>query len=95
MSVFFAANKHSIYPEHLPGSLRPVSEKRRLDQLLDYMGARSDVRLIDVRPALLEAKKEKRVYHWTDSHWNDLGAYHAYRAVMERLEAARDFAASR
>jgi hypothetical protein len=84
-AVFFAANKHSIYPEHLPGTIRPVSEVRRLDQLLAHMVERSDVRLIDVRPALLKAKAEERLYHWTDSHWNDLGAYHAYRAVMERL----------
>lgn len=87
-AVFFAANKHSVYPEHLPDSVRPVSEVRRLDQLLAYMAERSDVRLIDVRPALLAAKGEERLYHWTDSHWNDVGAFHAYQAVMERLGPA-------
>jgi hypothetical protein len=54
------------------------------------MAERSDVRVIDVRPALLEAKAEERLFHWTDSHWNDLGAYHAYRAVMERLAELGD-----
>jgi hypothetical protein len=38
-----------------------------------------------VRPALAEARRDHQVYYGTDSHWNSLGAYIAYREIMEAL----------
>src|SRR5204862_8316357 len=30
---------------------------------------------------------QTRLYHCTDTHWNDSGAFVAYRAVIERVKA--------
>ncbi|MCK5056178.1 MAG: hypothetical protein KAT34_05955 [Candidatus Aminicenantes bacterium] len=80
-----AANKSTIYPEFLPDSIRPVRKQSRLDQLLDYLEKNSDIRVLDLRPVMFAAKKERRVYRKTDSHWNRYGAYLAYREIMKAL----------
>jgi len=84
-AVFFAPNKHTIYPEYLPDYLRPQARPSRLDQLIEYLEANSDLMVIDTRSAILEAKEWSLLYHKTDSHWNCRGAFTAYQAVMSRL----------
>jgi hypothetical protein len=54
----------------------------RLDQLLAYLKEHTQVRVIDVRSELREAKTREQVYEMTDSHWNDRGAYIAYAALI-------------
>lgn len=78
-------DKHTIYPEYLPDWLDRVGETPRLDQLMEYLRAGSGIEVLDLRPALRRAKGAGRAYHRTDTHWNGLGAYYAYRAIMERL----------
>lgn len=78
---------HSIYPEFLPHQYQPLAEYVRLDQLAAAVDGLADVSLIDLRPALREAKDQLRCHHRTDSHWNDYGAYAGYRAIMEHLGA--------
>lgn len=80
-----APNKSTIYPEYLPAAVNRVHARSRLDQLLDYLRRRSDIEFLDLRPALLRRKREERIFHKTDSHWNDLGGYWAYREIAERL----------
>jgi alginate O-acetyltransferase complex protein AlgJ len=81
-----APDKHSVYSEHLP-NLLPVSEDpSRLDQLVDYLRKNSSVSILDLRPAFDIAKEEQRLYHKTDSHWNQLGAFVAYKEILKILE---------
>ncbi len=77
--------KHTIYREYLPGWLVQVGEKTRLDQLIEHMRANSDAEILDLRPALFKAKERVRVYHRTDTHWNEEGAFAAYREIMRKL----------
>ncbi|MHC4506510.1 MAG: alginate O-acetyltransferase AlgX-related protein [Planctomycetota bacterium] len=83
--VVVAPNKHSIYPEYLPAWVNRVGDATRLDQLLEHMNAQSDVAILDLRAPVLAAKGERFLYHRTGTHWNDRGAFVAYRAIMERL----------
>ena len=39
-------------------------------------------------PALLRHRSEGRLYHLTDTHWNDRGALAGYRAIVESLVAS-------
>lgn len=78
-------NKHTIYSEHLPEWLTRTGDKTRLEQLVDHLTEHSDIELLDMRDALFKAKKDGRLYHRTDTHWNDHGAYVAYREIMLRL----------
>lgn len=78
-------DKHLMYPEFMPDSLPRASDVHPLDQLSRHLARHTDVDFIDLRVALQRAKERERIYHRTDSHWNDLGAWHAYRAIHEEL----------
>jgi hypothetical protein len=81
-----APDKHTIYADYLPDHLAPVVPRTRLDQLLAHMAAHSSVTVLDLRPALAAARRAHPVvYYPHGTHWNDLGAWAAYRAVMEHV----------
>jgi alginate O-acetyltransferase complex protein AlgJ len=80
-----APNKETIYGEYLPYCFRRLHDKTGLDEFIDYMRAHSSVEVVDLRPALLAAKKTERLYWKTDTHWNDYGAYVAYRETAGLL----------
>ncbi|MBA3240434.1 MAG: hypothetical protein H0T60_04330 [Acidobacteria bacterium] len=77
--------KQTVYPEYMPDELVRVRRESRQDQLLGYLRQHSDLRILDLRPALSEAKAKNRIYHRTDTHWNDVGAFTAYQAIVRAL----------
>ncbi len=81
-----APNKSTIYPEFMPDSIRKVHPYSRLDQLIAHLQKHSTLRVLDLRPALREAKKIRPAYYRTDTHWNDWGAYSAYREIIKHLQ---------
>lgn len=82
--VAIAPNKSTIHPEMLPDSLHQIGRTTRLDQLVPALEA-AGVEVLDLRKPLAEAKRTRRVYHKTDTHWNDAGALVACAAIVERL----------
>jgi len=78
-------NKHTIYPEFLPPYVQPAEGPTIIDELIGRLQDTPEVEVLDVRPVLLEKRKQIRVYHKTDSHWNEVGAYEAAKAILERL----------
>ncbi|MFN7988924.1 MAG: hypothetical protein U0529_15735 [Thermoanaerobaculia bacterium] len=83
-------DKHVVYPEYLPETIRPVGGTYRMDQLFRALDG-TGVPAVDVRGALLAAKPNERLFEKTDTHWNERGAYLAYeelvRAVREQVPA--------
>lgn len=84
--LVLAPDKNLVYPEYMPARLPRHSEVHPLDQLARHLAATSDVEVVDLLPVLLAAKQRERVYHLTDTHWNDRGAYEAYLAIHARLQ---------
>jgi len=80
-------NKSTIYPEYMPPRIRRRRGASRLDQLLAALRQDKDFPLLDIREPLRQAKKSFMTYDKTDSHWNELGAYVAFEAIMGRLAA--------
>jgi len=80
-----APAKSTIYPEFMPAAYNKVHSRSRLDQLKEYLSRYSNLQLLDLRPALLREKQSHRIYHKTDSHWNELGGYFAYKEMITRL----------
>ncbi|NIM15406.1 MAG: hypothetical protein GTO45_25795 [Candidatus Aminicenantes bacterium] len=78
-------NKNTIYPEFMPDHIRRVHEKSRMDQLLEYLHSHSTVPVLDLRPALKAGKTQYPVYSRTDTHWNDYGAYIAFREIITHI----------
>ncbi len=83
--VVIAPNKNTIYEECLPENLRRCRGRTRMDQFMDYMKTHSTVKILDLRAALSEAKKQFPTYYKTDSHWNRYGAYVGYREIMKEF----------
>ena len=83
--VLVAPDKSTIYPEYMPAWLKRTNQPAILDQLLAYTRANSDITMLDLRPALFEAKKQEQIYYKADTHWNSKGAYIAYREIIGEL----------
>ena len=77
-------DKHSVHEEKLPDDIRLAKGRSQLDQWCEIL-AESEVRWLDIRAALIMAKKNEDVYYPDDTHWNHNGAYAAYAAVMSML----------
>ncbi|NJD90810.1 MAG: hypothetical protein FIA91_04730 [Geobacter sp.] len=77
-----APNKETIYGEHLPVSLAKIRQRTALDDLLDYLRHNTRVTIVDPRSALRQAKADHQLYYKTDTHWNEYGAFVAYRELM-------------
>ncbi|WP_028580370.1 DHHW family protein [Desulfogranum japonicum] len=78
-------SKHIVYGENLPDAFQPVSPESRADQLTTYLQRHTNVTVVDMRKALQQAKKNGQIYHKTDTHWNSLGAYYGYRALLQEI----------
>jgi hypothetical protein len=80
-------NKDTVYPDFMPREYTKVQPRSRCDQLIEFVKAHSNVRIVDVRDAMRVAKEHERVYDMTDTHWNPRGAFVAYRRIIEELSA--------
>lgn len=75
-----APDKHVVYAEEMPESIRRVGAMSRTDQM--YGSLLDTGFVLDIRPALFAAKASERIYFKTDTHWNDRGAQVAYEAII-------------
>ncbi|MCA8968920.1 MAG: hypothetical protein KDC95_04025 [Planctomycetes bacterium] len=96
--LFFAAPaKTTIYPDYLPSRIKPVRRPRRLEQLDAFLRGANEVAWLDTTSAVRDQRQRleneatdhhvsRRLSYWPlDTHWNHLGAFAAYSAVMARL----------
>jgi alginate O-acetyltransferase complex protein AlgJ len=86
-AVFIAPNKQSIYGEFLINADAGVPSTR-FDALLDELSAPAKDMIIDPRPIMRAAKRMHapvRLYNKTETHWNFLGAYYGYLAIIEKI----------
>ena len=83
--VVVPPNKNTIYPEKVPSEIPVYGEESQLDQLIAYLHQYGQTQILDLRTALLAAKKDQQIYYATDTHWNDYGAFIAYQQIMAAL----------
>ncbi len=77
-------SKVSIYPEYLRGGNYSVI-KTPTDIVTEYLEAHTDIRVIQFKDALLEAKKDEQTFYKTDTHWNEYGVYIACSRIIDNL----------
>jgi alginate O-acetyltransferase complex protein AlgJ len=82
--LVIAPDKETIYPEYLPGTLGGLDTGVQIRQLLGFSGG-PEIEQIDVFRPLLAKRDMARLYYRTDSHWNNLGAFVSYGAIMDGL----------
>jgi len=73
-----------IYPERAPAWAGPARRPTDYDRILASVG-RCGVRALDLRPPLIAAKADGRLYRQTDSHWTTQGATVGFNAVVRAL----------
>jgi hypothetical protein len=82
-----APNKQSIYPENMPSSVVRAPHDH-MDELVGYLAGKGEQSwLTDLRPSLWSRKEQATLYHPLDAHWNALGAYIDYRAMIDDLNS--------
>ncbi|KUG28947.1 hypothetical protein ASZ90_001172 [hydrocarbon metagenome] len=82
--VVVCPDKHTVYPEYLPGYVHPLRPRSRLDILGERLTA-AGVAFIDLRPDMARAKAVRRAYWKTDTHWNDWGAFMGAKRIVDVL----------
>jgi hypothetical protein len=83
--IAIAPIKYSIYPEFLPSYVDKVNRKTRTDLIVKELND-SGLNVLDLRPVLLKEKKNGLLYYKTDNHWNSLGGFYAYKALINRIK---------
>jgi hypothetical protein len=76
-------NKNSVYAENVPSTVHVQSGRPRVQQIQQRIG--DAPYFLDLTLTLRAARDKGMLYFRKDSHWNDLGAQTAFRAIMERL----------
>ncbi len=77
--------KHTMYEEYLPDDIYRHNMPPKIDTLISYIRANSNIKLIDVREALFEAKKKMVIYFKVDTHWNMPGALAGYQEIINQM----------
>ena len=87
----FYPNKHTIYPEMLPlrAQYCKIGDISLVDQVIDKMKEDYKIEIIDFREDLFDKKDEFSLYLKGDTHWNEMGAFIAYRKLIKTL--SKDF----
>jgi hypothetical protein len=85
--VAIVPDKSTIYPEYLPSWVTHVQGGTGLDRFYSALHEYPDLKVLDLRPALIEAKARERQYFKTDSHWNYLGATTGYELLIGAVKS--------
>jgi len=82
-----APMKERVYAELLPDGLSSNDTERTPAQLSRALRDVDGCELLDLLAPLRDARRHGRIYHLTDTHWNDRGAFFGVRALLK--EAAK------
>lgn len=83
--IVFACDKHVIYPEFMPSGYKQQTLYPRAATLASYLEWQSKLTIVRCDLPLSLGKRTDRLYHRTDTHWNDRGAYLAYQEILSAL----------
>ena len=76
-------SKVSIYYEFLKGNYEVQTTPA--DEVEAYLKDKTDVNVINLKNSLMSAKQSEQVFLKTDTHWNQLGAYEAYKVIHSEV----------
>jgi len=91
--VMFCTDKESVYPEYYPKSINRGPEPIQLDIITNYLKENTSVDVFNIRQALLAEKNKYLLYYKIDTmsftgdfaHYNQIGAFFAYRELMKHI----------
>ncbi|MCI8992396.1 MAG: hypothetical protein HFG80_06690 [Eubacterium sp.] len=87
--IFIAPNKERIYDEYMPKYYGAPAEEYAVRQICDYLKEHTDIRIVypieEMKEAEQKLGEQMLLYHKTDTHWNELGAYIGGRELLAEL----------
>ncbi|MBR4627078.1 MAG: hypothetical protein IKO47_05190 [Ruminococcus sp.] len=78
-----APNKNSVYSEHMPFNYVPSDNRSNYERLAEKLSG--STWFCDMKQKLVETTSSIPLYHKTDTHWNNLGAYVGHVSLMDML----------
>ncbi len=90
--IAIVPSKANLYPEYLPDYIFQYQKLSRTEQLLKVLADNENIKGIDLRESLFDAKKrypDYPLYYKTDQHWNDFGAFIGFKQIMDTIR--KDF----
>jgi hypothetical protein len=85
--IVIVPTSYEIYSEYLPRYIRRA-ETTRCDKFCELI-RNTDIPFIYLKEDLLKNKTAGRLYRKNDHHWSELGAYFAYKAIIDLMK--KDF----
>jgi integrase len=87
-AVLIPPNAHSVYPEDLPRRIS-TAPRRPVHELLSHLSRHvPHVPVVYPLAELVARKRTTEVFPRTETHWNEVGAFVAYRALLDALPQA-------
>jgi len=91
--VMFCTDKESIYPEFYPKTIKRGPEPIQLDKITNYLRKNTSIDIFNIRQALLAEKNNYLLYYKIDTmdyttafaHYNEIGAFFAYRELINHI----------
>lgn len=85
--IFIAPDKERVYFDKMPEKYGPPAEEYCTKQLVDYLHANTDLRVLYPLEELMAAKAKlsEPIYYKTDTHWNQIGGYIGACALLKEL----------
>lgn len=82
--LFFSTpNKNTLYPENMPYNYIQTDNESNLERLSEKLSGKEF--FVDMKSELENLNSATALYHKTDTHWNNFGAYAAHTILMNRL----------
>ena len=87
LAIIIVPDKDHVYPEHMPSYLYgPLAS--RAEDFVEYAKPRLDIPIVYPKAEFMMYKEEnpdQDIYYHYDTHWNNLGAYIAARALLSEI----------
>lgn len=78
-------NKQTVYPEMMPAGADIKPCISMLESFIDYFNKKGVDFVPDLLKKFVNVKKRRILYQKTDTHWNQFGAYIAYKMIVRSL----------
>ncbi|MEO1642718.1 MAG: hypothetical protein AAFR74_05230 [Pseudomonadota bacterium] len=82
-----APNKHTIYPEHMPDTLKRADIPANVRLVEDLAQATAPSIAVAMTDDLIAAKADGQTYYKIDTHWNYQGGLIGMRSIARTLES--------
>lgn len=77
-------SKTTVYPEYIAGENLRIAETA-IDILTDYINENANVNVVNTKAGVIAQKEYGKAFPFYETHWSDLGAYGAYKAILDKF----------